>query len=442
MNTATDILKKKTLFFLALLLLSIAAIALQIIPKMATLQEKNSTTSRSNTSNTPVEINDRDSSSPINRQSRNSNKDAILSPSNESTTVGSNSIQQEHQDVKGVHQEQNNSTITAESNDRNITHSIPLIFPDRKESTDILFMVMGESKYFLSWHSLLKDIDANIFFVYASFDEAVNPTDEKSCNCHRNNTDLQCQTIFIPGTTWTAGRNLLAEEAIREERRRGEQFTHWVFADEDVVDQLACWKGKALKDKVYSRAGYGSKLCWQRIFDYIGSSIVPDNASSISIPYQGMQFQATSNADALFVAFKRDYVLYLLPYPSLRKGASEWLSQAGLFCVINTCMKQSVAYVPYTSVANPMHRPYTRGGLNAENFQEVVRDNYFNEDLGFKPCAGFISLFQNYDLTAPLSPKNAHTLNNLIPTQNLSSCEALKLRHESWEAAIATIKEP
>ena len=190
MNTATDILKKKTLFFLALLLLSIAAIALQIIPKMATLQEKNSTTSRSNT---PVEINDRDSSSPINRQSRNSNKDAILSPSNESTTVGSNSIQQEHQDVKGVHQEQNNSTITAESNGRNVTHSIPLIFPDRKESTDILFMAMGESKYFLSWHSLLKDIDANIFFVYASFDEAVNPTDEKSCNCHRNNTDLQCQ---------------------------------------------------------------------------------------------------------------------------------------------------------------------------------------------------------------------------------------------------------
>mmetsp|Transcript_51748 Transcript_51748/g.155306 ORF Transcript_51748/g.155306 Transcript_51748/m.155306 type:complete len:383 (-) Transcript_51748:216-1364(-) len=371
----------------SLLLLSIAAIVLQIIP--ATLQESNSTIS---ISTTPAEFNDRGTSSPpITLQSRNSNK---------------------------------------------------LIFPDRKESTDILFMVMGQRKYFLSWHSLLKDIDANIFFVYASFDGAVNSTDEKSCNCHRNNTDLQCETIFIPGTTWTEGRNLLAEEAIREERRRGKQFTHWVFADEGVVPD--CWTTKDIISKVYGRAGYGAKSCWQRIFDYIGSSIVPENASSISMPLnkaRPMQFQATSNADALFFAFKRDYVPYLLPYPSLRKGTSEWLSQAGLFCVINTCMKQSVAYVPYITVKNPMHRPYTRVGLDAKNLTQVVRNNYFNEDLGFTPCAGFDSLGQNYDLTAPLSPENAHTLNNLIPTQKLSSCEALKLRHESWEAAIASIKE-
>jgi hypothetical protein len=304
-------------------------------------------------------------------------------------------------------------------------------------------MVMGQRKYFLSWHSLLKDIDANIFFVYASFDGAVNSTDEKSCNCHRNNTDLQCETIFIPGTTWTEGRNLLAEEAIREERRRGKQFTHWVFADEDVVPD--CWTTKDIISNVYDRAaGYRKKACWQRIFDYVGSSIVPEKASSNSMPLNmawPMQFQATSNADALFFAFKRDYVPYLLPYPSLRKGTSEWLSQAGLFCVINTCMKQSVAYVPYITVKNAMHRPYTRGGLDAKNLTQVVRDNYFNEDLGFTPCAGFDSFGQNYDLTPPLSPENASTLNNLIPTQKLSSCEALKLRHESWEAAIASTKE-
>jgi hypothetical protein len=394
MNTPTDLLKKKKWAVLpTVLLLSIAAIVLQIIP--ATLQESNSNIS---ISTTPAEINDRGiSSPPITLQSRNSNK---------------------------------------------------LIFPDRKESTDILFMVMGQRKYFLSWHSLLKDIDANIFFVYASFDGAVNSTDKKSCNCHRNNTDLQCETIFIPGTTWTEGRNLLAEEAIREERRRGKQFTHWVFADEDVVNQLDCSsrgeEREVLVDKVYGRAGYGKKACWQRIFDYIGSSIVPEKASSISVPLKKWgpkKFQATSAADALFFAFKRDYVPYLLPYPSLRKGTSEWLSQAGLFCVINTCMKQSVAYAPYITVRNAMHRPYDRKGSNPKNLQEVVRDNYFNKDLGFTPCAGFDSLGQDYDLTAPLYPKNAHTLNNLIPTQNLSSCEALKLRHESWEAAIATIKE-
>ncbi len=356
---------------------------------------------------------------------------------------------------KKVNQEQNNSTTAvavsdAEStNDIKITSTssiVPLIFPDRKKITDILFMVMGESKYFLSWHSMLKDIDANIFFMYASFDEAVNMTDKKRSNCHRNNVDLQCQTIFIPGTTWTVGRNLLAEEAIREERRRGKQFTHWIFADDDVVNGLELRKaslvrqGQVLVDKVYGLAHYGVKSCWQRVFNYIGSSMVPDNASSIAIPLnlvrKASEFQATSNTDANFAAFKRDYVPYLLPYPSLHKGASEWLSQAGLFCVINTCMKQSVAYVPYMSVRNDMHRPYNRVGLNAVNAQEVVEENYFNEDLGFKPCVHFGSYAQDYDTTPPLSPTNASALNSLIPAQNLSSCEALKLRHGSWEAVI------
>ena len=212
-------------------------------------------------------------------------------------------------------------------------------------------MVMGERIHFFQWYERLKDIDANVFFIYASFDEELpskGGISEGNYTCMRNDTALRCQTIFIPNTTWTEGRNLLAEEAVREEKRSGKLFTYWAFADDDISCHIS---NHEMANKIYrdTDATWEDLKCWQHVFDYMGSSIVPERASNIAMPYRthASSFQAASNIDACFVAFKRDDVPFFLPYPALRPGFSWWMSQAALFCVINTSFRQSTALVPY-----------------------------------------------------------------------------------------------
>ena len=106
---------------------------------------------------------------------------------------------------------------------------------------EIIFIVMGERKNFKVWFQRLninnKNHPARISFIYGSYDESVNAT-EDNVICEQSNELFDCQTLFIPGTTWTQGRNRLAEEALRKEKKRGMKYDYWGFADDDV--QLIC----------------------------------------------------------------------------------------------------------------------------------------------------------------------------------------------------------
>mmetsp|Transcript_15949 Transcript_15949/g.18427 ORF Transcript_15949/g.18427 Transcript_15949/m.18427 type:complete len:132 (-) Transcript_15949:414-809(-) len=55
-----------------------------------------------------------------------------------------------------------------------------------------------------------------------------------------------------------------------------------------------------------------------------------------------------------------------LPYATLPKGSSEWISQGANFCVINTCLTDSSVFLPYINVNNTKSRPYMREGFNVE----------------------------------------------------------------------------
>ena len=221
---------------------------------------------------------------------------------------------------------------------------IPIITPNMEEQTEILVMVMGPADTFFKWYATLKEITAHFVFFYASYDKPLcKVTDKQQCQCHsvsssgvtKNNstseTTFHCEVFDVRGTTWTEGRNQLASKAIIFEEERKKRFAYWLFADDDIEPFCDRIPTKGTR-KVYRTNSPTS--CWQNIFDYMASSMVPEKASAIALAQDGsVGFQASSSADAMFFGFKRDYVPFYLPYPRLRLGASEWLSQAGLFCV-------------------------------------------------------------------------------------------------------------
>lgn len=79
-----------------------------------------------------------------------------------------------------------------------------------------------------------------------------------------------------------------------------------------------------------------------------------------------------SNVNAMFEAFERDRVPQF-PYANLKKGMSEWISQADHFCVT------------FVRGLNALHRKYTHGFPLADVHAPVV-DNYHDKVRSFLPC--------------------------------------------------------
>ena len=85
--------------------------------------------------------------------------------------------------------------------------------------TKIMMVVMGPKEKFPDWVKILSAINnITLSFIYGSFDEAIS-TDE--CDSHKLHADrnFDCSTLYIPNTTWTEGRNMLAGEVLKREKR-------------------------------------------------------------------------------------------------------------------------------------------------------------------------------------------------------------------------------
>jgi hypothetical protein len=360
-------------------------------------------------------------------------------------------------------------TVQEKNEDEASNKALALFQKDEAIRTDIIFMVMGEAQFFKKWYDLFaNDVDRanSITFFYASFDKNLSDEGEASstlCNHHGDRRDGNtidgedddtksdwCHSIFIPGTTWTEGRNLLAEEAIRMERKKGNQFTHWIFSDDDIF--LSCGKAKEnnhklswLKENGSRKEMYGVDIddntsCWQHVFDFIGSGKAPQKASNIYLtlfsPQYAQGFSALSTVDAIFNAFTREYVPYLLPYPTVPQGQSQWLSQGGIFCIIRSCMPSSSVTIPYVviDIKNTFHSDYVRG-FPVHVMNQMNIDNYANEEMNFKLCPDFPRTFYHQGADF-IQADTMEELNEGIPKPKLRECAPLKTRFESWEASI------
>jgi hypothetical protein len=153
-------------------------------------------------------------------------------------------------------------------------------------STTIIFAVMGEATYFQDWCARLEKATIlpndlvqrkgtrhrAVTLLFGSFDVPITNT---AVSRYKNQEDLQqlgfmgCRSIYIPKTTWTEGRNLLAKEIRIEEERLGKMYDFWVFVDDDVELHIHGTK------KNDGWQGFGSFI------DYLVDDI-PPNATTVS----------------------------------------------------------------------------------------------------------------------------------------------------------------
>jgi len=277
----------------------------------------------------------------------------------------------------------------------------------------IRVMVMGEADGFLNWaHILGQDMNGTyVSYLYASYDTMLDKCD------YLNHPGFDCDTQFIPNTTWTQGRNLMAANTMKKELQEGISYGWWLFMDEDII--LNC-------------GGAESQLCVKQSLKFIVSEEIPKTITTIAAagqyPWSG--FVSVSTVDAIFAAFRRQFVPYLLPYALPMKDSSEWNSQAANFCVVKTCFPGSVLILPHTGYTNPQHRPYVRG-LDDADIHKTIEQNFCNVP-GFCPCEGLHNYGHNQDMV---------TNGNLsIVGQNiqhrLDECQPLLNRFDEWSGGL------
>lgn len=354
--------------------------------------------------------------------------------------------------------------------------------------TDILFIVMGEHQYFQRWYNRLRDDDddndgdssknnkknsnknnhayddrrsgaarnaISTTLMYGSYDVPVSAnTTNISCSFYSHHASkgggvtsssfpprprqglAHCQTHYIPKTTWTQGRNQLAKEAILLEHKRGKKFDFWAFSDEDVA--LSCGQHNSTLDD--------ARTCWQTFLRFLGGQPeeLPPKATTVSLQKQTStnkykdSWIGVSTTDAMINAFRRDFVPFVLPYATLQRGDSEWLSQGVVFCIMMTCAPSSVLFVPNMNIYNPMHRAYIRKTVRAPQITLAVRENYDlrYQNMNISQHCETYKYTQEQELIGPFS--SARDFNAHVPTPKTTAndyCGPLANRFSDFEAS-------
>lgn len=327
--------------------------------------------------------------------------------------------------------------------------------------TDVLFIVMGQKKFFQRWYNRLRDDDSSSInnenddddrspnaisttFVYGSYDKPVPVNASIPCSYLNASKEgaiarqsrpkqglTHCQTHYIPETTWTEGRNLLAKEAILLEQKRGKKFDFWVFSDDDVA--LVCQHNSTVDD---------ARTCWQTFLRFLGGQPeeLPTNANIVSIQWRQStriyndSWVGVSTTDAMINAFRRDYAPYVLPYATLRPGSSEYLSQGILLCIIMTCAPSSVLFVPNMIARNPLHRNYIRSNYGPTPIAAAAHYNYIHYMNISRDCETYRYQKENQRI-GPFS--SAREFNAHVPTPKTADyCAPLANRFSDWTASV------
>lgn len=292
----------------------------------------------------------------------------------------------------------------------------------KEQELEAILMVMGERSAMHDCYGMVRSIKGfPIHFVYGSYNEAF------SIKC-----DIDCDFLYLKDTTWTEGRNLLAEKAVEIEMSRGREFDYWIFADDDFAPE--CTEGSQLIHRPGS--------CWRQFFYFLASDPVVRNPKITSITTVGdrkiskLPYQSTSNTDPMLAVFKRSYVPYLMPYATLQKSFREWMSVAALFCLMEIYFKQSQLLVPLIISTNPLHRNYTRG-MNGDQLHSAIVSNFHDASEAFYPCADMYKVQNHYsDLISLPELGTVEEILDAIPDPQLDLCSPLLKRFANFSASI------
>ena len=268
--------------------------------------------------------------------------------------------------------------------------------------------------------------------------------------------NFPCYTTYLFNTTWTQGRNQLGQLAIQlEDQRR--RFDAWMFVDEDV--QLECFddtRGQR-SQRFITKDSEKDAACWAQFLDYLRRIISTSDAittcpfTTLTVLEYGkmhrtqhanhpnhnlQQWYAGSTPDAMLAAIPRPWVPYLIPYPTLPPGTSEYTSQAVLYCLWQACFPQSVLYAPGMVGWNGRHRDYLRRNMTLEGIVSVVQNNDYqdgqNEGASHWNCSQYE--YRRYrGLLGPYDTLEELVKNLPVPPHN--DCERLAKRFSNWRLA-------
>jgi len=178
-------------------------------------------------------------------------------------------------------------------------------------------------------------------------------------------------------TTWTTARNLLFQRALIEEYRQGWRWAYFNFGDGDI--QIDCpITEKLLKTNKTS----GDEIIFAEHFRmFINNSINNDQCfllvdafllsvspaigviGGMPIPsiYDGLLAQIVYHIDAMFNAFHRDAIPFVLPYCPRYDQRTWWTSQA-ILIYRSLCLFGHVIQFNDVHVNRQKHRKYPRTG--------------------------------------------------------------------------------
>lgn len=180
--------------------------------------------------------------------------------------------------------------------------------------------------------------------------------------------------IYNSTTTWTTGRNMLAQAIYAEEVKRAKQYTYWMFLDGDawLTNCEKCPSGTI-----------GAACCW----DYLFGDVLSSDYSFATVSTLANEIEALTRlsetgslnktfvfkdcADAQGQAFHRDAVPVILPYHADLDVVSWWSSQAILFRYTSGCLPGSnVGLGRHFLPQMGMHADYPRGRGHAGEITE------------------------------------------------------------------------
>ena len=234
--------------------------------------------------------------------------------------------------------------------------------PAKAARAEIALATQGSGVEMLAWIDLLATLDRSerIALFVLPFDGPL-----ASAKCSGGSGPVHC--LHLPeGSTWTTGRNALAQAIFHAELAQGAPFRFWAFSDADQILMactVACVELGALAV---------SKCCMDRL---LARLFEPLDFAALGVHYTDTYpepayaadlFHRLDCPDAQFYAMHRDAAPVLLPYFSDLDHLSWWCSQAILYRIAGSCLRGGGVTVHLSGAQPGEHKDYPRGRFNPE----------------------------------------------------------------------------
>jgi hypothetical protein len=226
--------------------------------------------------------------------------------------------------------------------------------PASAARAEIALAVQGSGTEVQAWIDLHATLEksARVTLFVLPYD---GPLASAECSSGR----VRC--LHLPGgSTWTTGRNALAQSIFDAELAQGAPFRYWAFSDADQILMactVACVElgvlavSKCCMDRLLARLF--EPLDFSALGVYYTDRFDPEHAADL--------FHRHDCPDAQFYAVHRDAVPVLLPYFTDIDHLSWWSSQAILYRIAGSCLRGGGVTVHLSGDAPAVHKSYPAG---------------------------------------------------------------------------------